>query len=624
MTPNGKTICLNMIVKNEVATIRRCLDSVRRLIDSWVIVDTGSNDGTQQVIADALADLPGTLFERPWRDFGSNRSEALKLARGRADYLLVIDADEVMTADVGFALPPLDRDAYELLHRIKPEGATFQLLSLFATHLPWRYDGPMHEVLVGDQPFTLGRLTGVCVVGMFDGARNQVDARTKYLGDAAVLEAALARHPDHPRHTYYLAQSYRDAGDLEKAIELYERRAELGGWSEEVWSAMYEAGSLRMRAQHSVAAVSAALLRAYQARPTRAEPLVLLAMMHRTRQEYALAHLYASKAAALPRPDDRLFLNEAVYAWQAQDEQAVAASWLGQHGEALRICDRLLANPQVPESERARIAANRAAFAAACGLVEVEAAVPAPPPPAELRVAVVTPYYRESPEVLAKCHDSVRNQTYACTHVLVADGHLQRQIADADTLHIVLPAAHLDNGNTPRMIGAVSAVNQGFHAIAFLDADNWYEPNHVAQMVALHRRTAADVCTSGRMIVREDGSPMFVDWESNGHDFTDTSCLWLTGRALSLIPLWGMMPPQAGPIGDRVFWQAIVNQGASRAHDPTPTVAFRTRYRYHYEQAGEPPPVDAKSNEMVRDCIEWLARSRDAASRCLSYVYPQG
>jgi hypothetical protein len=126
------------------------------------------------------------------------------------------------------------------------------------------------------------------------------------------------------------------------------------------------------------------------------------------------------------------------------------------------------------------------------------------------------------------------------------------------------------------------------------------------------------------MIVREDGSPMFVDWESNGHDFTDTSCLWLTGRALSLIPLWGMMPPQAGPIGDRVFWQAIVNQGASRAHDPTPTVAFRTRYRYHYEQAGEPPPVDAKSNEMVRDCIEWLARSRDAASRCLSYVYPQG
>jgi glycosyltransferase involved in cell wall biosynthesis len=621
MTPNGKTICLNMIVRNEAATIRRCLASVRRFVDTWVIVDTGSIDGTQEVIEHALGDLPGALFERPWRDFGSNRSEAIRLAGDRADYLLVIDADEVMMVEDGFALPPLDRDAYEVLHRIKQDGATFQLASLFAAHRPWRYDGPVHEVLVCDDPrFTVGRLPGACIVGMFDSARNQVDARTKYLGDAAVLEAALAQHPDHPRHTYYLARSYRDAGERDKAIALYERRAELGGWDEEVWSAMYEAGSLRVQAQQSVAAVSAALLLAYQTRPTRAEPLVLLAMLHRTRQEYALAHLYATKAAALPRPDDRLFLDEAMYAWQALDEQAVAASWLGRYGEALRICDRLLAKAELPESERPRIADNRAAFARACGLETKPAAEPRS---AELRVAVVTPYYQETPETLAKCCDSVRNQTYACTHVLVADGHPQQRIATSGALQIVLPAAHHDNGNTARMIGAISAMNQGFSAIAFLDADNWYEPNHIARMVALHRRTQADVCTAGRMIVREDGSPMFVDWESNGVDFTDTSCLWLTGQALSLVPLWGMMPPAAGPIGDRVFWRAVVNQGLSRAHDPSPTVAFRTRYQYHYEQAGESPPEGAKSVEMVRDCADWFANAEDAAIRCLSYLYPK-
>jgi glycosyltransferase involved in cell wall biosynthesis len=621
MTPNGKTICLNMIVKNEAATIRRCLESVRRFIDAWAIVDTGSTDGTQEIIEQTLGDLPGALFERPWRDFGSNRSEAIELARGRADYLLVIDADEVMTVEEGFALPILERDGYEILHRIKHEGFTFQLLSLFAAHLPWRYDGPVHEVLVCDQAFSAGRVPGACIVGMFDSARNQVDARTKYLGDAAVLEAALARHPDHPRHTYYLAQSYRDAGELEKAIEVYERRAGLGGWDEEVWSAMFEAGSLHMRAQHPVAVVSAALLRAYQARPIRAEPLVLLAVMHRMRCEYALAHLFAAKAAALPRPDDRLFLNEAHYAWQALDEQAVAASWIGLYGEALQICDHLLAKLDLPDSERPRIADNRAAFARACGLVEAASA--AAPRTAELRVAVVTPYYRETPETLAKCCASVGSQTYACTHVLVADGHPQAQIARSEALHIVLPCAHHDNGNTARMIGAMSAVNQGFHAIAFLDADNWYEPNHIARMVALHRRTQADVCTAARMIVREDGSPMFVDWESNGVDFADTSCLWLTGRALSLIPLWGMMPPQAGPIVDRVFWRAVVNQGLPRAHDPGPTVAFRTRYQYHYEQAGERPPEGAKSVEMVQDCADWFASSGDAAVRCLSYLYPR-
>lgn len=622
MTPNGKSICLNMIVKNEAPTIRRCLAGVRPFIDSWVIVDTGSSDDTQELIRETLADLPGELFERPWRDFASNRNEALELARGHADYLFVIDADEVMTADDGFTLPALDRDCYDVPHRVKRSGASFQLVTLFATHLPWRYEAPVHEVLVCDQSFTQGRLDGVCVVGMFDSARNRVDARTKYLGDAAVLEAALQHDPHNPRYTYYLAQSYRDAGEYEKAIELYERRVTLGGWDEEVWSALYEAGALRLHIRQSVAAVSATLLRAYQARPTRAEPLVLLAAMHRIREEYALAHLYASKAASLPRPDDRLFMNEAAYAWQALDEQAVAASWLGQFGEALRLCDRLLAKPELPDSERLRIADNRAAFARACGLFESDFVAPVVTPQAEPRVAVVTPYYRETPQMLAQCHDSVRNQTYACTHVLVADGYPQPQMARADALHVVLPRAHEDNGNTPRMIGAISAINQGFDAIAFLDADNWYEPDHIARMVALHRRTQADVCTAGRLIAREDGSPMFVDWECDGVDFADTSCLWLTGRALSLIPLWGAMPRDGGPIGDRVFWRAVVNKGVSRAHDPHPSVVFRSRYGFHYERAGEPSPPGAKTLEMVQESAGRFARSGVAADRCLSYLYP--
>ena len=44
-----KTICLNMIVKNEQPVIRRCLASVKEMIDYWVIVDTGSTDGTQDL-----------------------------------------------------------------------------------------------------------------------------------------------------------------------------------------------------------------------------------------------------------------------------------------------------------------------------------------------------------------------------------------------------------------------------------------------------------------------------------------------------------------------------------------------------------------------------------------------
>ncbi|MFI5334997.1 MAG: hypothetical protein ACHQT8_07570, partial [Chlamydiales bacterium] len=79
-----KKICLNMIVKDESAVIEKCLSTVKPLIDYWVIVDTGSKDGTQDLIRNFLKDIPGELHERPWVNFEYNRNEALDLARNKA------------------------------------------------------------------------------------------------------------------------------------------------------------------------------------------------------------------------------------------------------------------------------------------------------------------------------------------------------------------------------------------------------------------------------------------------------------------------------------------------------------------------------------------------------------
>lgn len=95
--------------------IGRCLQAVKPLIDTWVIVvDTGSTDGTQALIRSLPGDVPGHLHERPWRNFGHNRSEAILLARGAADYLLFLDADDILEAPPAYAWPTLDLDAYEL------------------------------------------------------------------------------------------------------------------------------------------------------------------------------------------------------------------------------------------------------------------------------------------------------------------------------------------------------------------------------------------------------------------------------------------------------------------------------------------------------------------------------
>ena len=74
MNKHGQTVCLNMIVKDEAHIIQRCLASVKPLIDSWLIVDTGSTDGTQTVIREILHDVPGEIVERPWVNFAHNRA----------------------------------------------------------------------------------------------------------------------------------------------------------------------------------------------------------------------------------------------------------------------------------------------------------------------------------------------------------------------------------------------------------------------------------------------------------------------------------------------------------------------------------------------------------------------
>jgi hypothetical protein len=180
---------------------------------------------------------------------------------------------------------------------------------------------------------------------------------------------------------------------------------------------------------------------------------------------------------------------------------------------------------------------------------------------------------------------------------LVADGCSQPEVQKWSAEHIVLSRPHRDNGNTPRGLGSLSAMNQGFDAIAYLDADNWYYPAHIEAMVNLHSRTGAIVCTATRDMYHLNGCILYTDtFESDGNRHVDTSCLFLTRLAFDILPLWTMMPKQLGPMCDSVIWQALLGRRFSHAHCPEPTVAFRTRYQVHYREARQPAPPGAVTN----------------------------
>jgi len=193
------------------------------------------------------------LHDVPWIDFGHNRTRALKLAKGRADYHLLLDAD--MTLNVaGEFRDRLTGDAFYLRH----EGpCDYWVERLVSDRHDWKFIGPTHEYICSDTAKSKTKLAELSVKHFEDGGARA----NKYQRDIELLRRGLDQEPDNARYVFYLAQSYRDIGNLPQAIEWYEKRGSMGGWDEEVWYSLYQVARLQHRLGYAWLLVLAAYLR---------------------------------------------------------------------------------------------------------------------------------------------------------------------------------------------------------------------------------------------------------------------------------------------------------------------------------------------------------------------------
>jgi len=313
----GVTICLNMIVKNEAhiiaETLRNICENVP--ITRWVICDTGSTDGTQEVIARTFAELgiDGVLHERPWVNFGHNRNEALQLCKGQGDFVLFFDADDQIRGKPD--LSDLRADAYNVAMQndsTRPVRYTRKLFLRNDGRARWR--GVVHEY-VDTADMKIGELKGdYVVVSRRKGARSQDPE--KYLKDARLLEAGFNDPADadiRPRYAFYCANSWRDYGDPDKALEWYERRLTLDGWVEERYLSCMEAGLHWERKVDKAKAVDY-MFRGHDLVPQRVECLYHATRILRGQSRFHSALALARAAIQIPRPGgSHLFLNSSIY-----------------------------------------------------------------------------------------------------------------------------------------------------------------------------------------------------------------------------------------------------------------------------------------------------------------------
>lgn len=364
--PATKTIGLCMIVKDEAAVIERCLDSVRPLVDYVLIEDTGSSDGTQEIIRAYLRrhGIPGEVIEETWRDFAHNRSHVMARLRERVsiDYALIMDADDRLVIEDGFDAAAfkagLGADLYHVWIRL---GSTrYHRPQICSNRREFRFRGVVHEYLESPpEGVSVETANGFYIAAGVEGARsNDPD---KYRKDALALERALANETDaflRTRYTFYLAQSWRDCGENEKSVAAYLDRAEQGGWPEEIFVSLYNAGKLQETLGKPIETVVATLLRASDVVPGRAEALHAASRACRVAGRNQLGYEIAQRGLDLAEPESGLFIEAWVYQYGLRDEYAINGYWSGHYEESLEACEYLLRADTLPAAERARVQQN--------------------------------------------------------------------------------------------------------------------------------------------------------------------------------------------------------------------------------------------------------------------------
>ena len=369
---NKKTLTLCMIVKDEADVILRALHSVSSFVDHICICDTGSTDGTQRIIEAYFKkfNLSGKVFERPWKNFGHNRTECFDLAKETfkdSEYLMTLDADEIIMAWDGqpqhdrrvVSIPPLDGDMMYV--KTVYSSCHYYRGTFFKASLDWKWKGVLHEYPHAEETHRVVIMDKLCNFPTQDGARSKVE--NKYLLDAEVFEKELKEHPEDSRSWFYLAQSYFDGEKPELAIVPLEKCIEHTAWWEEEFIARLRKARYKRQAGFSFEDVMAEYLVTYDKFPTRMEPLFDIISYYRSTEQYQSAALFLQAALSISYPKECiLFVEEALYHWQLQDEASIVYHKIGNSDVALYIASLIVDKPQVPPQEVERIKRNMETF----------------------------------------------------------------------------------------------------------------------------------------------------------------------------------------------------------------------------------------------------------------------
>lgn len=362
-------LILNTIVKNESHCILTMLESAIKISDAIVIADTGSTDGTQDLIRKFGEEnnIPTYVFERPFDDFENSRNFGMQKARDVVKELgwnendcwtWWCDADETIIVDSKFDKNQFKNDLYMMntfIGQMKYTRNTFARVSK-----PFKWYGPIHEFIIcDDKNITSGLAENVHVDVKMIGASWQGNIPTKYLSHAHILEKYINENRQDPRWIFYTAQSYHDSASipdnreeneerLRRSLKYYrERVGRTDGYAEEIYYSQYRIGTIMRVIEEPWNLTHQECLKAYSMDPLRGESIKTIIDYYLQVGEWSLAYLYTKFAVENfhgknPYPTRLLFVDESLYKWKFLESHAAACFYTGKNSESKETYNKIL------------------------------------------------------------------------------------------------------------------------------------------------------------------------------------------------------------------------------------------------------------------------------------------
>ena len=325
---NIPTLCLNMIVKNESKIITRLLNSVLPIIDYYCICDTGSTDNTIEIIQTFFNEnnINGQIIKEPFKNFEYNRNYSLHYCAHLTDYVLLMDADMIINIGNFDKKSLLTSDSFYILQG--NNDFYYKNMRIVKNNGLYSYLGVTHEYIIAPPNSTTLNITKkqLFILDLGDGGSKS----NKIERDVNLLINGIIDEPNNERYHFYLANTYYDSGEYNKAIDLYNKRINFGGWFQEVWYSYYRIGLCYKQLQNIPKAINSWLM-AYDFFPDRLESLYEIIHHYRNIGKHKIAKLFYDISKTIlnknKQIEDYLFLRNDVYSYYLYFEYSIIASY---------------------------------------------------------------------------------------------------------------------------------------------------------------------------------------------------------------------------------------------------------------------------------------------------------